>query len=170
MKEKKRFKDYQEYLKSPQWKVLRKKTYDRVKKRNGILQCEVCGLQEEKIYDVHHWQYPKDWNNDKAEYHLLVCRNCHSEIHKLFDNDTVFVSRDNFLKHLFKMKYEISNEERVEFYNLLGIAITSKELKLSQRWNYSAKSFDGLLELNGYTVYPPLEELLINLFKKRECK
>ena len=166
MKEQKRFKDYKEYLESPQWKALRKKTYDRVKEESGCANqtCEVCDIEDN--LQVHHWKYPKDWNDDKTEYHTLVCKDCHETAHNYFTTDENFKSRDDFLKQLLRIKYNEAEEERIEYYNLLGIALSSNVISLTKNWNTKTKSFDGYVRMNGYKVLPSIEKSVIDLFKK----
>jgi len=65
--------NYKEYLKSEEWKQLRKKAYTRSK---GF--CELCGKKAENI---HHICYPKHYSNDSLNNLLAVCERCHKLLH-----------------------------------------------------------------------------------------
>lgn len=165
---KKKWKNYQDYLQSPEWKKFRKKTIERVKKETNCTEayCELCG-GDDKL-QIHHWKYPQDWNDDNQDFHILLCEKCHSDAHIYIDNNDVFNSRDKFLIKLLKAKYFSVDEERIEFFNLFHTSVINRKLKLIREWNSNSKSFNGLLKLNGYTVFPPLDETVISIFKERD--
>lgn len=165
--QRKRWDNYQDYLRSPEWKKLRKKTIERVKTETGNPEalCEICDSSEK--LQVHHLEYPEDWNDDHQDFHVLLCEECHKNVHIYF-NDNSFDSRYDFMIKTLKMKCQMANDAKIEFYSLFGIAVTNKNLRLSKRWNANTKSFDGLLELNGYAIHPPFDKYVIDIFKKRD--
>jgi predicted CXXCH cytochrome family protein len=65
--------NYEEYLKSIEWKRLRKKAYMRAKGK-----CEFCG---EKAIEVHHVQYPKNGDKDSLDNLVAVCKKHHDLCH-----------------------------------------------------------------------------------------
>ena len=68
------FREYDIYLKSPQWKYLR----ERVLKRENYM-CQGCGFR--KATEVHHTTYENV--GDEFMFELLaLCSACHNRIHK----------------------------------------------------------------------------------------
>jgi len=84
-KNKKQFKDYQDYLASPEWKALKDEFYNKYEGFNNV--CQISGRTIDKSNDngdymcLHHWQYPSDWSNDSIENIILVCNDTHNWIH-----------------------------------------------------------------------------------------
>ena len=82
---KKQYKDYQEYLDSPEWKALKEEFYDQHDGFTNV--CQISGRTIDRDNDdgeyicLHHWQYPIDWNNDSIENLILVCNDVHDWIH-----------------------------------------------------------------------------------------
>lgn len=76
---KKQFKDYQDYLNSPEWKALKdefKKNYTGLKNV-----CEISLTPAKKDIEFHHWRYPKNWNDDSIDNIIMVRAFVHREIH-----------------------------------------------------------------------------------------
>ncbi|MFM2203240.1 MAG: hypothetical protein RLZZ605_204 [Bacteroidota bacterium] len=72
-----RAKKYNDYLKSYKWKLFRKSILE---ERNYT--CERCGLKpEQKLLHIHHKTYERIFNELPSDLEL-VCKNCHSKIHK----------------------------------------------------------------------------------------
>lgn len=70
--------EYQNYLKSPQWKEIR----ERVMRRDGYV-CQYCGA--EKATSVHHWRYDNIFAPRMAELTSL-CWPCHKSLHPKKDD------------------------------------------------------------------------------------
>lgn len=74
---KKQYKNYQEYYDSPEWKALKEEFYDQYDGFTNV--CQISGRKIDKdngdgeYMSLHHWRYPKDWNNDSIENLILVC-------------------------------------------------------------------------------------------------
>lgn len=66
--------DYHDYLKSPEWRLLKSEI---VKERGSA--CQLC-LKKVGL-ELHHMSYKRLGKEDKRDV-LLVCRSCHSYIHK----------------------------------------------------------------------------------------
>lgn len=66
--------DYQEYLKSGQWKTIRAQ---RLAMDNG--ECVLCG---EKAENVHHRRYPKALGTETVRDLVSLCRGCHEKHHE----------------------------------------------------------------------------------------
>jgi prophage antirepressor-like protein len=71
--------NYQDYLRSPEWKLLRGKARDRAKNR-----CEHCGGDPDH---VHHVRYPKNLKDDTLENLIVVCESCHKKHHGIRGNE-----------------------------------------------------------------------------------
>lgn len=82
-------KEYQKYLNSPEWKEKRKEIFE---KRKGI--CELCGEKLENKYHVHHDNY-NNLGNEKESDLILLCENCHNDIHKREKRNKGYVILDN---------------------------------------------------------------------------
>ena len=67
---------YQEYLRSPQWKRLRRETVDAYGGR-----CIKCRWGDN--LDVHHIKYPDRWENDSMNNLTVLCHDCHQKEHRL---------------------------------------------------------------------------------------
>jgi len=82
-KKKKQFKDYQDYLASPEWKALKDEFYDTYEGFNNV--CEISGKtiykEDDDYMCLHHWRYASDWNNDSIDNVILVCGSVHDWIH-----------------------------------------------------------------------------------------
>jgi hypothetical protein len=68
-----RIAQYRAHLKSPQWAALRSRVMSRAKDR-----CEYCGEPAEQ---VHHVEYPKQFENDTEHNLIALCRSCHMRAH-----------------------------------------------------------------------------------------
>jgi len=90
-KKKKQFKDYQDYLNSPEWKKLKNEFHE---KYDGLP--SVCQVTLEPIdkVELHHWNYPKDWNNDSIENLILVSRLAHQFIHDKYDKQKFYSKQE----------------------------------------------------------------------------
>ncbi len=97
------FKDYSEYLLSDKWQ----KITDDYKEFSdkGTEGCFLC-YSKERI-QLHHWRYPKDWNNDSYKNVIPLCQECHETAHsiqynKMLHNSYMFDSNSNedFIKYL----------------------------------------------------------------------
>jgi len=80
--------DYDDYMKSPLWKLRRTRFIDSVDHR-----CESCGRPEEGPggmgLDVHHEHY--DTLGDESQDDVtILCRECHVDIHEEIGADRIF--------------------------------------------------------------------------------
>lgn len=66
---------YSRYLKSPEWRALRKRLY---KDRDG--RCEDCGKKLRGKYHAHHETYQRVGNEDLEDL-VLLCDRCHQKRH-----------------------------------------------------------------------------------------
>ncbi len=80
---KKRWDSYADYLKSPEWKQIKKDFVKNNPDWGNV--CEISGMEcdggERPNLHFHHWHYPKDWNDDSWENLILVCKEVHDFIH-----------------------------------------------------------------------------------------
>lgn len=160
---KKKWKDYQAYLKSDEWKKLRQKIIDRVSEESGCGGiCEVC--ESDENLQVHHWKYPKDWNDDKTEYHVLLCGECHKEAHDIFETIN-FKNRETFLTTFLRKKYFDAEEEKIELWNILRILAPTTDFHLNMKYNYRGRGCNTLC-IKNYSIMPPLIDELIKLSAK----
>ena len=65
--------EYNSYLESPAWKLLRG---DARRRANG--KCEMCNGTPDH---VHHIKYPKQFKDDHIDNLLVVCESCHRKLH-----------------------------------------------------------------------------------------
>lgn len=72
----KRYKTYNDFLESLEWKVKREAVMERSK---GL--CEVCDDGVTVAVDVHHVKYPKRWGQEPITDLLAVCRKHHQILH-----------------------------------------------------------------------------------------
>ena len=78
---KREYTSYKEYLKSPEWRKIRK----RILKRANY-KCELCKVA--KAYQVHHKHY-KNIFKEKDKDLLAVCGVCHQDKHKILTDEYV---------------------------------------------------------------------------------
>ena len=72
------YKDYADYLKSPKWKQIKKEFKD-----ESIFEHECFFCVSGESLQHHHWQYPKDWNDDHYSNLILLCKYHHELTHEL---------------------------------------------------------------------------------------
>ena len=77
----KKYESYKEYLKSPEWRKIRK----RILKRANY-KCELCKVA--RAYQVHHKHY-KNIFKEKDKDLLAVCGVCHQDKHKILTDEYV---------------------------------------------------------------------------------
>lgn len=77
--------EYQDYISSDEWKE--KKTAQIVE--YGLC-CSKCGKElSRRDLDLHHKSYDKEFGSETEEDLMLVCKDCHKELHQdvsCFDN------------------------------------------------------------------------------------
>lgn len=69
------WRNYSNYLKSPQWRALRRRLYQ---ERGG--RCSDCGVKLGSRYEVHHKTYVRVGDEDLDDLDLL-CLKCHRKRH-----------------------------------------------------------------------------------------
>lgn len=83
---------YYEYIKSDAWKEKKKKFYSskmyKLLKGEGKWNCYCCSKNDVPL-DLHHRTYKRLFNEHIGIDLVPVCRDCHSEIHKLFNTKKV---------------------------------------------------------------------------------
>jgi len=94
----KKYKNYQDYINSNEWRALKKKFYAQYEGFNDV--CEVSGKQIKKgtrnaYMCLHHWQYPKDWNDDSIKNLILVCSDVHEWIHSHYAHGEIDTDKYN---------------------------------------------------------------------------
>jgi predicted HNH restriction endonuclease len=77
---------YKQYLNSSKWQQLRQQVFNRARKNansnNKLGVCERCGYTPWKpCLQVHHINYNNVFN-EKLEDLILICPNCHKEMHR----------------------------------------------------------------------------------------
>jgi hypothetical protein len=93
-----RYRSYQHYLSSDQWKSIKK---DFEEKSNMFVNaCFFCGSQDSVHH--HHWRYAKDWNDDSYDNLIMMCSLCHYDIHNIesdFLRETLY-NCDDFISYI----------------------------------------------------------------------
>lgn len=103
--------NYQQYLQTEHWQLLRQAVFDRHERK-----CIIC-LSERRI-EVHHWRYGKTWY-DTTIYDLLpLCSACHGMVHR--HNNEHFTKaqlidhyREQFMHHGVKKKPVIVTKQQM---------------------------------------------------------
>ena len=72
---------YKEYLLSPEWKKIRKRTLERANNK-----CEICKIT--RAYQVHHKTYKRLFNEKDSDL-VAICGICHQDQHKLLTDEYV---------------------------------------------------------------------------------
>lgn len=90
MPKKKQYKNYQEYLDSPEWRSLKKEFYHSYDGFDNV--CQITGteiLKEDFTSDtymcLHHWRYPKNWIDGLPDDLILVTNEIHDWLHNESD-------------------------------------------------------------------------------------
>jgi len=79
-----KYKDYADYLKSDKWKQV-KQDYYKNEQISTCLRCSTDLKQKGVKSHHHHFNYPSDWNDDTWENLIIVCEECHNELHRQID-------------------------------------------------------------------------------------
>ena len=98
----KRWHSYEEYLKSNEWKSIRSEAVKRDHKK-----CAIC--EDNSSLQVHHFKYPKDWNDDCVENVITICEDCHGIYHNHCHVHINVCDVDSFV-NLFSVLNEVSSE------------------------------------------------------------
>ena len=154
---KKVYKDYQDYLNSPEWAKLREQAHNRVRKEfnNDVVECEICGACQDKIH-----------NKDNEYYGFF---------NGYFDD---IENRSQFIRQY----HHCIQENYIEEHNILKIdcddfeAIILNALKDSKihfqsdlRKKYNG-GFHWVTHLCGISLIPPVEGRLIHKMKELSKK
>jgi len=153
---KKNFKSYKDYLKSDKWDQV-KCDYEQ---NEQVEECLCCGvhLDETSKKNFHHFKYPKDWNNDTWENLIVVCQNCHSEIHEAIEHDSDDISLRKYLLKLNRVSKAIAQTHKSrQIMNLIwdecGGDFAVKQIGIS-----SSKSIE--------IKFSSTDKILISFFEK----
>jgi hypothetical protein len=73
------YKSYEVYLLSDKWQKVKEDFNEFSENANGI--CFLC--YEQNNLQLHHWRYPKDWNNDSYKNLIQLCHECHGTVHSI---------------------------------------------------------------------------------------
>lgn len=122
-------KEYEEYLKSPEWR------YKRLQKaRQAKYTCEICGKVVKKGFHIHHKTYVH-FENEPLEDLAFLCEECHTNLHY-----------DKSGKHTVKPKRQ--NKEKKSCNNCYFSQIVTYTFKKGKRevlyCNKHIKECDGL--------------------------
>jgi hypothetical protein len=105
---------YTEYLLSNKWDSI-KEEYKLMYPDYGV--CFLCPTISN--IQLHHWRYPKDWNNDSYKNLIPLCGCCHKSIHKtkLIHNSHMYGENDlyRYLSHLIK-ELRLMEWKQIELY------------------------------------------------------
>ena len=103
----KRFKDYNDYLKSNEWKQIRKLYFKG--KRKSCLCCKST-----KIIQLHHKSYKRLGTTSEIKDLISVCNSCHKKIHKLEKDNKISVTKATniYIKSTKKYKVKIIKRKK----------------------------------------------------------
>src|SRR4030042_5165760 len=99
---------YQEYLKSPRWKELRKQALQAAGNK-----CQVCNSS--KRLNVHHRQYPEVWGTEPQNFLTVLCRKCHKLFHE--SKGLVKKQKHNKIKHVKRKKRNKKSKNKTNWSN-----------------------------------------------------
>lgn len=77
-----KFATYDEYLASPEWEKLKERWLKSPLSRGNLCHAGKCGSTKNLVF--HHVNYCRLGNENLSDL-LLVCNECHKEIHRLYD-------------------------------------------------------------------------------------
>lgn len=77
MKDKEKKEQYEQYLRSQQWKIKRQEKAKLVE-----YVCEICGKIERENFEIHHKTY-KNFTHEKMSDLMFLCKECHQIIHNI---------------------------------------------------------------------------------------
>ena len=185
-RKKKVYKDYKDYLESKEWQKLRKLNHSRVKKEYNLveLECEICNNYESDIeMHVHHFLLPRDWEDDKIEYHVVLCKECHDKVH---DEDNKWL-RDyigesktrlqfirNFNHYLAQKEYALLCDKHYEKQHLEDIVVSALKKGLIKyeaeyvKWGRRSTAYEWINSIEGVILPPPQEARILNLMNNKE--
>jgi hypothetical protein len=146
---KKQFANYQEYLKSDKWAKVKADFYNWYHENIcDEKQCEVSMIGDADQYDLHHWQYPKDWNDDSFENLVLVSHKTHEIIHKYHNIENIEIK--------YKNRFEAICHYKDIYYDLSISDINNKFMEESLKYRHDigmSKEFGKLMKVFSELVY-----------------
>jgi len=85
----KKYKNYEEYLKSDKWKEIKEDFRKNYNSSGWDNVCEVTGEILIDKYEMahHHFKYPTNWEEDSPENIVLISRDLHALIHKIAEEE-----------------------------------------------------------------------------------
>ena len=108
-------KEYQEYLKSTDWFIKRKKKLNRnggTKKR-----CAICGSQQS--LNIHHLNYKNLIDVQQSDLRIL-CQNCHKITHQLLKFGKIKFKNDNHHSRFAIIKNKVKAYLGISKHNLFN--------------------------------------------------
>ena len=113
--------DYKEYLKSEEWKTLRKKKHNKSKGR-----CAIC--KNSKNLNIHHLFYRQDLSKTELSDLRLLCKRCHKLVHELEKNGKIIYKNKNHNSRFGIIKSAVKKE-----LGLAGINCFNKKIIISKK-------------------------------------
>lgn len=112
------YKNYQEYLKSPAWRAI-KKAYS---KRFKTDCCMICHYKSKvsKEFHHHHFVYSKDWNDDSEENLIYICDQCHEVLHHFIKHDSESIELRDYMSKAFRhiFRERAREQEEIQTHHL----------------------------------------------------
>ena len=143
----KKFKDYQDYLSSNEWKSV-KEDYD---KNEQSSVCLCCGAEFDEDFkpNYHHFKYPKDWNDDSWENLIIVCNSCHGLIHKYIEHDSDDISLRTYLSDLNHVIKEVGASDAIMLEHESIWVSCGGDFTISQKGITSKKIMHANIEVHN---------------------
>jgi hypothetical protein len=90
-KKRKQYKDYDDYIASPEWKDIKEEFYS---KYEGFVNvCQISGRlisdEDDEYMCLHHWRYSKNWNDDNISNLILIGSDTHDWIHSNYSKGDI---------------------------------------------------------------------------------
>lgn len=156
-----RYKNYNDYLKSNLWIQIKDYFYKHYEGHRNV--CEVTGKvfekDELKNLHLHHFRYPKDWDNDSHKNLILICKDVHDFIHNImndYKHEKYKENRETYKSYVIS-NYWYNELEKIDvdkFFSLKELKdVENKKIKDLEKTNKRLKlmlrlSLDRIIEIS----------------------
>jgi len=114
---------YAQYLLSNKWQKIKDDFLEFSTTRGGNI-CFLCYSRDN--LQLHHWRYPKNWNNDSYKNLIQLCNCCHNTVHsiehtKMLHNSYLFdTNSDEDLVKYLSWVIKATNAMEIKHFELLA--------------------------------------------------
>lgn len=94
--------NYNNYLKSKDWKNKKSEKYLKLKRKWKKPRCAICWYDD--LLEVHHLYYEDDLTKNKSDSLRILCRTCHQTTHDLINEWVLVIDSKSHHSIFTKMK------------------------------------------------------------------